>query len=316
MTIKLAVVMDPLQKISDLQEESTYSILVEAKKRAYVVYLMTPQDLYVQNGIVWARASLTEVTGFIGPKIILKDQAVIKLTDMSVVLMRKDPPVDMEYVYTTYLLDLVENAGTLVLNRPSSLRNLNEKIFASWFKDYCPPTLVTSQVDLLKDFLLKHEKIIIKSLNGMAGNSIYCLEKNSYNTDIILKTTTNLEKTPIMAQKFIPEIKHGDKRIIIIDGKPIPEGIARIPAANDIRGNLRAGATAVKYKMTPAEYQMCEKIGNKLKEFGVIFAGIDIIGDFLTEINVTSPGCIPEIDHLYDANISAILLDAIEKLCL
>ena len=227
--------------------------------------------------------------------------------------MRVDPPFDMDYIYTTYLLERAEAAGVLVVNKPQSLRDANEKLFTAWFPQCCSPTLVTSQTQRIRDFLTEHGDIIVKPLDGMGGASIFRLKAQDHNLGVVLETMTDHGKKLTMAQRYLAEIKQGDKRILIINGKPVPYGLARIPAAGETRGNLAAGGTGAGRELTDREYWLCEQIGPVLVEKGLLFVGLDVIGDYVTEINVTSPTCVQELDNLYGLNISALLMDCIEE---
>ncbi len=226
--------------------------------------------------------------------------------------MRKDPPFDMEYIYATYILELAEQAGTLVVNNPRSLRDANEKLFTHQFPECTVPTLVSRNQEQFKQFLKQHKDIIVKPLGGMGGHSIFRVQEHDPNLNVILETMTNHASHYIMAQRFIPEITQGDKRILLINGKPVAYALARIPTEGETRGNLAAGGSGVGIPLSERDYWLCEQVAPKLKAMGLIFVGMDVIGDYITEINVTSPTCIRELDTLYDLNISALLMDVIE----
>jgi glutathione synthase len=230
-----------------------------------------------------------------------------------VILMRKDPPFDREYIYTTYVLEQAEYAGALVVNKPQSLRDANEKLFTAWFPNCCPPTLATRSMARLHEFYQEHHDIICKPLDAMGGSSIFHLGPNDPNASVVFETLTQRETQMMMAQRFIPEITHGDKRILMIDGEPIPFALARIPNAGDWRGNLAAGAKGVAQPLTERDRWICQQVGPVLRAKGLYFVGLDVIGDFLTEINVTSPTCIRELDEQCNLNISAVLFDCLEK---
>ncbi|MCP3851294.1 MAG: glutathione synthase, partial [Gammaproteobacteria bacterium] len=238
---------------------------------------------------------------------------VTSLSELDVILMRKDPPFDMEYIYATYILELAEQSGSLIVNKPRSLRDANEKLFTHQFPNCTTPTLVSRNKDQFKQFLKQHKDIIVKPLGGMGGHSIFRIKEGDPNLNVILETVTSHSTEYIMAQRFIPEISLGDKRILIIDGTPVDYALARIPPEGETRGNLAAGGTGQGLPLTKRDYWLCEQVAPKLKEMGLIFVGMDVIGDYITEINVTSPTCIRELDSLYDLNISALLMDSIEE---
>ena len=225
--------------------------------------------------------------------------------------MRKDPPFDMEYINTTYMLDLAERAGVLVVNRPGSLRDANEKMFISRFPQCCTPMLVSRNPARLREFVAQHKDVILKPMDGMGGMSIFRVSPGDANLSVILETISQNGEKTVMAQRFIPEISAGDKRILLIDGEAVPYALARIPAQGETRGNLAAGGQAVGRELSKRDHWICEQVGPVLKDMGILFAGIDVIGDYLTEINITSPTCIRELDSLYKLDIAAQLMDAI-----
>ena len=242
----------------------------------------------------------------------LGSEQEIRLGELDVILMRKDPPFDMEYIYSTYILERAENAGALIVNRPQSLRDMNEKAYTAWFAECAPVTMVTRSMSDMKAFLQEHGRIVVKPLEGMGGKSIFIIEAGEQNANVIFETLTDNGNRYAMAQVFIPEISAGDKRILLIDGDPIPYALARIPSADDFRGNLVMGAVGKGLELSERDRWICAQVGPVLKERGVIFAGIDVIGDYLTEINVTSPTGIRELDSAFDLNIAGTLFDAIE----
>jgi glutathione synthase len=236
------------------------------------------------------------------------------LSELDVVLMRKDPPFDMEYIYATYLLERAEQAGVLVVNKPQSLRDANEKMYTAWFPQCCPPTLVTRELSRLYEFLNVEKQIIVKPLDGMGGASIFRVDEGEPNTNVIFETMTRHQSRFIMAQRFLPEIRDGDKRVLLINGEPLPYALARVPAEGDSRGNLAAGATGVGVELGERERWIAAQIGPAVRDKGLLFVGLDVIGDHVTEINVTSPTCIRELDAIYGLDIGAQLMDAIETL--
>jgi glutathione synthase len=243
----------------------------------------------------------------------LGDAIIRPLHELSTVLMRKDPPFDMEYIYSTYLLELAEKRGCLVVNRPASIRSANEKLFTAWFPECSPKTLVTSDMERIKAFQEELKHIVVKPLDGMGGSMIFQVRDGDTNRNVILEAITQNGTQTVMAQEFSPDFKKGDKRILLINGKPFPHGLSRIPAEGEGRGNLAAGASYEGRDLTKRELEICKIVGPTLKEMGLMFVGLDVIGDYLTEINVTSPTCIRELDTIYSANISGLLMDEIEK---
>jgi glutathione synthase len=237
----------------------------------------------------------------------------VALSELNVVLMRKDPPFDMEYIYSTYLLEQAQSAGVLIVNNPQSLRDANEKLFTAWFPECCPDTLVTRQDTLIRDFYQTHGDIILKPLDGMGGASIFRIKEQDPNLSVIIETLTEHGQKSVMAQRYIPDIVQGDKRILMIDGEPVPFALARIPAEGETRGNIAAGGRAEGRLLTENDRWICQQVGPKLREKGLIFVGLDVIGDYLTEINVTSPTCIRELDRQFGLNIASDLMARIEQ---
>jgi len=311
--IKLGVVMDPIEDIH-FHKDSTLAILLEAKSRDYELFYMQQKDLFIDNGKSCARTQKLTVHDDENHWFDLTDENIIALDELDVILMRKDPPFDMEYIYTTYLLELAQAKGTLIVNNPQSLRDANEKVFTSWFPQCTTETLISRDATLLKDFIYKNQDTVLKPLHGMGGGSIFHVKNNDDNINVIIETLTNNQQNHIMAQKFIPEIKDGDKRIFLINGEAMPYALARIPQPGDIRGNLAAGGKGKVVKLSKRDYWICEQIAPVAIEKGLLFVGLDVIGDYLTEINVTSPTCIREVEAETDCNICAKILDSIEPL--
>ncbi len=311
MTVKLGVVMDPIETIT-VYKDTTLAMLLAAQKRGWQVHYMLQSDLYSEQGISRARMSLLTVRDNpddwfdIGE---VKDQP---LGELDVILMRKDPPFNMDYIYSTYLLEQAQQQGTLLINDPQSLRDCNEKMFATQFPQCCPDFLVSSSAEKLKAFHEQHEDVIYKPLDGMGGASIFRVKKDDPNLSVVIETLTLEGKRQIMAQKYLPEITSGDKRILIIDGKPVDYCLARIPASGELRGNLAAGGSGVAQALTDRDRWICDQVSSTLKERGLVFVGLDVIGDYLTEINVTSPTCVREIDKACDLDIAGDLMDCIE----
>ncbi len=311
MKIRLGVVMDNIANIQ-IEKDTTFALLLEAQKREWEIFYMEQSDIFLSNGKVFANVKLLSVKDDSASWFEFFDKKTLPLKELDVILMRKDPPFDLNYIYTTYLLEQAEREGVLVVNKPQGLRDANEKLFANWFMQCCPPTLVTSQKALLKNFIAEHKDIILKPLNDMGGGGIFSLKADDVNVNVAIETLTANETIPIMAQKFIPEVVScGDKRIIMIDGKPIPYALARIPTQGEIRGNLAAGGTAKGVELTDHDVWICEQVGSTLQKKGLMFVGLDVIGDYLTEINVTSPTGIRQLDKLFNLNISGQLMDCI-----
>ncbi|MBM7062351.1 glutathione synthase [Pseudomonas sp. UL073] len=310
MSVRLGIVMDPIARIS-FKKDSSLAMLLAAQARGWSLHYMEQQDLYQGGGE--ARARVRPLKVFADPQrwFELGGESDIALADLDVILMRKDPPFDMEFVYSTYLLEQAERAGVLVVNRPQSLRDCNEKLFATLFPHCMPPTLVSRRPDILREFAKQQRDIILKPLDGMGGSSIFRHRENDPNLSVILETLTAHGSQQIMAQAYLPAIKEGDKRILMIDGEPVPYCLARIPAEGESRGNLAAGGRGEARPLTARDRWIAAEVGPVLREKGLLFVGLDVIGDHLTEINVTSPTCIREIDNAYDTRIGEQLMDAI-----
>lgn len=309
---RLGVVMDPISGIKPVKD-STLAMLIEAQSRGWELRYMEQADLYALNGTVHAATRPLEVRDDVQDWFTLGEPVTEALGDLDVALMRKDPPFDMEYIHTTYLLQRIEEAGCLVINQSNSLRDINEKAYTMWLADCCPPTLVTRSQKEIRRFLDHHGVIVVKPLDGMGGRSVFVVRSGDGNGNVIFETITDGEQRFCMAQKYIPEIvEGGDKRILLIDGEPYPRALARIPPPDDNRGNLAVGATAEGRDLTDRDLWICDKVGPILRDRGILLAGLDIIGDYLTEVNITSPTGIRELDRTYDDNISARLFDAIE----
>ena len=308
---RTGVVMDPIAGIKTYKD-STFAMLLEAQRRGHEIWYMEPTQLTVSDGVALGHMRPLEVRDNRDDWFTLGDSENRELAVLDFLLMRKDPPFDMEYVYTTYVLGRAEQAGALIVNRPQALRDMNEKAFISWFPECAPQTLITRSMPDMKAFLEEHGKIAVKPLEGMGGKSVFVVAAGDKNANVIFETLTDSGRQFAMAQLFIPEISAGDKRILLIDGEPVPYSLARIPSADDHRGNLVMGATGEGRELTERERWICSQVGPALRDNGVIFAGIDVIGDFLTEINVTSPTGIRELDRLFDLNIAGTLFDAID----
>jgi len=312
MKIKLGVVMDPIGAVH-FHKDSTLAMLLAAQARGWELYYMEQPDLFLQDDRCLARLSRLLVRNDENDWFSLSEPYTAPLDELDVVLMRKDPPVDMEFMYTTFLLERAEAHGALVVNRPAAIRNVNEKLYTAWFRDCCPPMRVSRDMQLLKAFLEEQHDIIVKPLNGMGGASVFRVQRDDPNVNVILETITDNGMQTAMAQRYIPEIVKGDKRILMIDGQPFPHALARIPAVGETRGNLAAGGSGKGVDLSDRDLWICDQVGPALREQGLLFVGIDVIGDYLTEINVTSPTCIRELDSIYAADIAGELMDAVEK---
>jgi len=310
MSIKLGVVMDPISAVN-YKKDSTMAMLWAAQDRGWDLFYMEPTDLYLDQGVAMADMSALQV--FRDPQrwFELGDKNGAKLSGLDAILMRKAPPFDNEYVYSTYILEAAEREGTLIVNRCQSLRDCNEKIFATEFPQCCPPVLVSADSDRLKAFHTEHGDVIYKPLDGMGGTSIFRAREDDPNLNVILETLTEFGATTIMAQRFIPEIANGDKRILMIDGEAVPFCLARVPLAGETRGNLAAGGSGVAQELTERDRWIVSQVAPAIKERQLLFVGLDVIGDYLTEINVTSPTCIREIDAACETDIGGQLMDCI-----
>ncbi|MER2492904.1 glutathione synthase [Catenovulum sediminis] len=313
MALKIGIVMDPIEKIN-IKKDSSFAMLLEAQARGYEIHYMEMQDLYLHQGRSFAKTRLLNVMQNPDKWFELSESSNdIALSELDAILMRKDPPFDTEYIYATYLLERAESEGCLIVNKPQSLRDANEKLYTAWFNEFTPDTLVTRSKDRLKAFHKSHKDVILKPLDGMGGASIFRLKEDDSNVGVIIETLTEHGSRFAMAQEYLPAIKDGDKRILLVDGEPIEYCLARIPAQGETRGNLAAGGKGVARPLSDSDWKIAKAIGPIVKEKGLIFVGLDVIGDKLTEINVTSPTCIREIEAAFDINISARLFDAIEK---
>jgi len=312
MNMKLGVVMDPIRAIN-IKKDSTFAMLLEAQARGWELWYMEQGDLYLEGERAYADMQQLAVTDSPNGWFRLEPPQAHPLDELDSILMRKDPPFNMEYVYTTYLLEKAEERGTLIINRPAALRDCNEKLFTAWFPQCCPPNLVTSNHQRLLSFLEQHRDIIIKPLGAMGGASIFRVRQGDPNVNVIIETLTANGRTYAMAQRFIPEISDGDKRILMVDGEAVPYALARIPKEGETRGNLAAGGTGKGVPLSARDHWIAAQVGPELKRRGILFAGLDVIGDYLTEINVTSPTCIRELDRQFNLNISATLMDRIQE---
>ncbi len=302
MTVRVGIIMDPIAHIA-FKKDSSLAMLLAAQARGWTLFYMEQRDLYQLGD--QARARMCPLRVFNDPQHWFETDEEIDaaLSDLDVILMRKDPPFNSEYIYATYLLELAEKSGTLVVNRPQSLRDCNEKFFATQFPQCTPPTLVSRRSDILREFAREHRDIILKPLDEMGGASIFRHREGDPNLSVILEVLTEHGSRQIMAQRYVPAIKDGDKRILMIDGEPVPYCLARIPAAGGGRG--------VAQPLSDHDREIAALVGPELRKRGLLFVGLDVIGDYLTEINITSPTCIREIDNAFDTRIGERLMDAI-----
>lgn len=312
MSIRIGIIMDPIKNIA-FAKDSSLAMLLAAQARQWDLYYMEQQDLYQVKGQSRARMKPLKVRSDPSDWFKLGGETDLALSELDVILMRKDPPFNSEYIYTTYLLEQAENEGTLVVNRPQSLRDCNEKFFATQFLKCMPPTLVSCRADILREFAGNHRDVILKPLDEMGGASIFRHREGDPNLAVILETLTRHGTRPIMAQRYIPEISAGDKRILMIDGEPVPYCLARIPALGETRGNLAAGGRGVAQPLSPRDREIAAQVGPELRRRGLLFVGLDVIGDYLTEVNVTSPTCIREIDNAFNTQIADQLMDVIAQ---
>ncbi|MDG3088571.1 glutathione synthase [Vibrio hannami] len=310
--IKLGIVMDPISSIN-IKKDSSFAMLLEAQKRGYEIHYMEMQDLSLEQGVAMAETKIVELKEDPNGWYEFKSEQTIELSELDAVLMRKDPPFDTEYIYATYILERAEEKGTLIVNKPQSLRDCNEKLFTAWFPELTPTTIVTRKAKRIREFQDEHGDIILKPLDGMGGASIFRVKQGDPNVSVIIEALTNNGEYYAMAQTFVSDISNGDKRILVVDGEPMPYCLARIPAEGETRGNLAAGGTGEPRPLSETDLKIANAVAPTLKKKGLIFVGLDVIGDKLTEINVTSPTCIREIEAAFDISITGNLMDSIEK---
>ncbi|QAX81463.1 glutathione synthase [Candidatus Pseudomonas adelgestsugas] len=312
MNVRGGIVMDPIAHIT-YNKDSSLAILLAAQSSGWTLFYMEQRDLYYGDGEVRARMRQLQVFPNHEKWFELDNEIDSRLSDFDVILMRKDPPFNMEFIYSTYLLEQAERVGVLIVNKPQSLRDYNEKLFVTFFPQCAPPTVVSRHPDVLRKFASNHSDVILKPLDGMGGTSIFRHRAGDPNLSVILETMTALGTQQIMGQTYLPAIKDGDKRILMIDGEPVDYFLARIPAAGETRGNLAAGGHGEARILSDKDRWIASQVGPTLREKGLLFVGLDIIGEHLTEINVTNPTCIREIDNAFDINISEMLIETIER---
>jgi glutathione synthase len=309
--IKLGIVMDPISEIN-IKKDSSFAMLMAAQDRGYQLFYMEMADLAMVNGVAMANMRPLTVINDASKWYELGESQDTPMSELDVILMRKDPPFDTEFIYATYMLERAEEQGVLIVNKPQSLRDANEKLFTAWFSEFTPETIVTRDAKRIRAFHQAKGDIILKPLDGMGGTSIFRVKQDDPNLGVIIETLTSYGQQYAMAQAFIPEITKGDKRILVVDGEPVPYALARIPMKGETRGNLAAGGSGVAQPLSDSDWAIARAIGPELKKRGLIFVGLDVIGDKLTEINVTSPTCIREIQAAFDVDITGMLMDAIE----
>ncbi|SJL84946.1 glutathione synthase [Vibrio palustris] len=310
--IKLGIVMDPISSIN-IKKDTSFAMMLEAQSRGYEIHYMEMNDLHLDQGIAFADTKTVTVKQDPASWYEFTSEQTIRLSELDAVLMRKDPPFDTEYIYATYILERAEEEGTLIVNKPQSLRDCNEKLFTAWFPELTPNTIVTRKAEKIREFRERHGDIILKPLDGMGGSSIFRVKEGDPNIAVIIETLTEQGNMFCMAQSFVPDISNGDKRILVVDGEPMPYCLARIPAKGETRGNLAAGGRGEARPISETDRRIAETVAPILKEKGLIFVGLDVIGDKLTEINVTSPTCVREIEGAFDISITGKLMDAIER---
>ncbi|MFL6619331.1 MAG: glutathione synthase [Povalibacter sp.] len=312
-SIRLIVVMDPINSIKPAKD-TTLAMLLAAQKRGWELWYAEQQDLYLRDGVAFGRLRSVRVRDDLKQWFELGEIQLAPLADFDVILMRKDPPFDMEYIYTTYILERAEDAGVLVVNRPQGLRDMNEKVYTAWFPQCCAPTLITRSMADMHAFLHEHGRAVCKPLYGMGGRSIFVIDRGDKNANVIFETQTEYGTKYAIVQKYIPDIvSTGDSRVLVIDGEPAPYALARIPTEHDNRGNLAAGARGEGRELNDRDRWLVGQIGPALSKRGMLFVGLDVIGGYVTEINVTSPTGVRELDKQFKTDIASLLMDAIAK---
>ncbi len=308
--MKLGVIMDPVAGIK-VEKDTTLALLLAAQRREWEIHYMEMDDVYLIGNTARASARVMTVADDASDWYQLQQRTELELSDLDVILMRKDPPFNMEYIYMTYILEHAAARGTLVVNDPAALRNVNEKAFITQFPQCIAPTLISRNAQRIHAFLEQHGQVVLKPLDGMGGASVFRVDKEDSNRNVIVETLTRNSQSFIMAQQYLAAIEQGDKRILLVDGRPLEHALARIPKSGDIRGNLAAGGTGKGIDLSERDYWICEQVGPRLRSMGLVFVGLDVIGDYLTEINITSPTCVKELERLYDCDIAGKVMDCI-----
>ncbi|HKE45991.1 MAG TPA: glutathione synthase [Steroidobacteraceae bacterium] len=311
--VRLGVVMDPIDHIKPVKD-TTLGMLLAAQARGWELAYMELPDIWLRDGTAFGRTRRLAVRKDLDDWFTLGDEATEKLGDLDVILMRKDPPFDTEYIYSTYILERAEAAGALVVNRPQGLRDMNEKVYTAWFPECCAPTLITRSMVDMAAFLHEHQKVVVKPLFGMGGRSIFVIQRGDKNTNVVFETLTDYGQRFAIVQRYLPEIvTRGDARVLLIDGEPVPYALARIPTESDNRGNLAAGARGEGRPLSERDRWLAGRIGPAMRERGMMFVGLDVIGEYVTEINVTSPTGARELEKQFHIDVGGMLMDAIER---
>lgn len=309
---KVAFIMDPIEHITP-HKDTSFRLALEAQARQHDVYYLELNDLFIRQGVPYGSVRSLKVQDRTEDYYQLSERRTIPLGNLDLIFMRKDPPFDMEFVYATHILDLAERDGALVANSPQSLRDCGEKLYTSWFPELIPPTIVTRREQDIRDFHQEHQDIILKPLDGMGGASIFRVQQDGTNLGVISETLTQHGQQYAMIQAFLPEISEGDKRILIIHGEPVPYSLARIPKAGETRGNIAAGGTGRPQPLSQSDWELAKAVGPELKKRNLYLVGLDVIGQKITEINVTSPTCMREIENAFQLNIAGLLFDGLEE---
>ena len=308
--MKLGVIMDPIAGIK-VEKDTTLALLLAAQHREWEIHYMEMNDVYLSGNTARASARVMTVADDASDWYQFQRRTELALSDLDVVLMRKDPPFNMEYIYMTYILDHAAARGTLVVNDPAALRSVNEKAFITQFPQCIAPTLISRNGQQIHAFLEQHGQVVLKPLDGMGGASVFLVDKEDSNRNVIVETLTRNSQSFIMAQQYLAAIEQGDKRILLVDGHPLEHALARIPKSGDIRGNLAVGGTGKGIELSERDHWICEQVGPRLRALGLVFVGLDVIGDYLTEINVTSPTCVRELERIYGCDIAGRIMDCI-----
>ena len=308
--MKLGVIMDPVAGIK-IEKDTTLALLLAAQHREWEIHYMEMDDVYLIGNTARASARVMTVADDASDWYQLQQRTELALSDLDVILMRKDPPFNMEYIYMTYILEHAAARGTLVVNDPAALRDVNEKAFITQFPQCIAPTLISRNAQQIHAFLEQHGQVVLKPLDGMGGASVFRVDRADSNRNVIVETLTRNSQSFIMAQQYLAAIEQGDKRILLVDGRPLEHALARIPKSGDIRGNLAAGGTGKGVDLSERDYWICEQVGPRLRSMGLVFVGLDVIGDYLTEINVTSPTCVRELERIYGGDIAGKVMDCI-----
>jgi glutathione synthase len=310
--LRTGVVMDPISGIKTYKD-STFAMLLEAQHRGHNLFYMEPGNLFVRDGQAYADMQELEVRDNTNDWFSLAASTTSCLSDLDILLMRRDPPFDMDYIYATYMLEMAEKNNTLVINSPQSLRDANEKFFITNFPQCCVPMMISGRSSQIREFVIQQGQCVVKPLDGMGGESVFRVSGQDLNLNVILETITRHDSRVVMAQKYIDEISQGDKRILVVDGEPVPFALARYPGKGDFRGNLAKGGSSKGVPLSERDRWICSQVAPELKQRGILFAGLDVIGDWLSEVNVTSPTCIRELDAEFGLNIAGQLFDVAEE---